>query len=62
MARLALAVSIGESIYVGDSKITLTGITGMKVHVVVDAAREIPVDREKIRLSKMAGKAVTNGL
>lgn len=53
---LALSRFIGESILIGDDvRITLVGVRGNKAMLLIEAPREIAVDRAELRAAKLAG-------
>lgn len=53
MSTLVLTRRIGQSIFIGSNvKITLSGYNGGQVKVVIDAPRNLLIDREEIRERK----------
>lgn len=52
---LIITVKIGDAYYIGDDvKVTLISQKGDQVKVAIDAPRQISVDRESVRLRKIA--------
>ena len=50
---LCLSAKVGERIYIGESAVTVSRISGRNVRLDIDADSSIPVDRECVRLSKL---------
>ncbi len=46
---LVLSRRVGESIIIGDAKVTVTGIKGGQVNIGVTAPKDVAVHREEIR-------------
>lgn len=55
---LILTRNVGESLMIGDSKVTVLGSRGKQVRLGVDAPKHIPVYREEIynRIQQEKGK------
>ena len=54
--RLVLTRSKGEMIYIGDDiRITIVEIRGDRIRLGIEAPRSVAVDREEVRLKKIAG-------
>ncbi len=58
---LALTVLPGESIYVGNIRVMYVERRGDRVKLGIEAPADVPVDREKIRESKLRDAAKAAG-
>jgi carbon storage regulator len=53
---LCLTARAGDSILIGDDiRVVVTRISGGQAKICIDAPKSIPIDREKVRISKEKG-------